>query len=52
MVGSKANLFIDDFLIDSGENITRTLHQPVKDDGGNTPVIALGSGIWCPEFDA
>ncbi|MCA9415478.1 MAG: hypothetical protein KC917_04380 [Candidatus Omnitrophica bacterium] len=36
-----AQLFIDDYLIDSQENLERTLHQPTKDHGGNIPIIAL-----------
>src|SRR2546427_7020502 len=34
-------LFVDDYLIESQSGLTRTLHQPRKDDGGNVPVIAL-----------
>lgn len=34
-------LFVDDYWIESHENLQRTLHQPVKDFGGNRPVIAL-----------
>ncbi len=34
-------LFADDFLIASSDGLKRTLHQPIKDDGGNTPVLAL-----------
>jgi len=34
-------LFIDDALIETQHNLHRTLHQPVKDFGGNQPVIAL-----------
>lgn len=36
-----AQLFVDDFLIESQAALQRTLHQPTKDDGGNEPVIAL-----------
>jgi hypothetical protein len=36
-----AQLFIDDFIIDSQTNITRTLHQPKKDNDGNTPILAF-----------
>ena len=36
-----AQLFIDDYLIDSQKNLKRTLHQPIKDNGGNFPVIEL-----------
>jgi len=42
----EAQLFVDDHLIANQKDLRRTLHQPVKDDGGNTPVIALDS-----EFD-
>lgn len=34
-------LFVDDYLIESEYGLTRTLHQPRKDDGGNVPVIAI-----------
>ncbi|MEO6436751.1 MAG: hypothetical protein ABIP55_13460 [Tepidisphaeraceae bacterium] len=37
----QAQLFVDDFLIDTQADLKRTLHQPKKDDGGNIPVIAL-----------
>lgn len=36
-----AQLFIDDFLIDSQTNLHRTLHQPKKDHGGNLPILAF-----------
>src|SRR5687767_1360652 len=36
-----AQLFVDDFLVESQTNLRRTLHQPKKDDGGNKPVIGL-----------
>jgi len=36
-----AQLFVDDYLIERGSNLHRTLCQPVKDDGGNQPVIEL-----------
>lgn len=35
-----AQLFVDDYLIDSAVDLKRTLHQPTKDDGGNIPIIA------------
>jgi len=35
-----AQLFVDDYLIDSATDLKRTLHQPTKDEGGNTPMIA------------
>ena len=43
-----AQLFIDDELIATQDNLKRTLHQPVKDDGGNVPIIASGpnSSLW------
>ena len=34
-------LFVDDALIDQPDGLHRTLHCPVKDHGGNQPVIAL-----------
>jgi hypothetical protein len=34
-------LFVDDEIIASHADLRRTLHQPIKDDGGNVPVIAL-----------
>jgi hypothetical protein len=36
-----AQLFVDDYMIESRENLKRTLHQPVKDFGGTRPIIAL-----------
>lgn len=36
-----AQLFVDDFLIDTQSGLGRTLHQPRKDNGGDQPVIAL-----------
>jgi hypothetical protein len=36
-----AQLFVDDYLVESKENLIRTLHQPVKDFGGTRPIIAL-----------
>ena len=36
-----AQLFIDDYLIESQKNLKRTLHQPLKDFGGDKPIIAL-----------
>ncbi|MEP6663646.1 MAG: hypothetical protein ABJC04_08270, partial [Verrucomicrobiota bacterium] len=36
-----AQLFVDDFIIETQTNLTRTLHQPKKDNGGNFPVIAI-----------
>jgi hypothetical protein len=41
-----AQLFIDDYLIESQSNLKRTLHQPRKDNGGNVPVLAIEN-----EFD-
>ena len=32
-------LFVDDALIESQSDLKRTLHQPVKETGGNTPLI-------------
>jgi len=39
-----AQLFVDDFLIESSTNLIRTLHQPVKDNQGQKPVISAKSG--------
>ena len=36
-----AQLFVDDALIAEQQGLSRTLHQPRKDDGGNRPVLAL-----------
>ena len=36
-----AQLFVDDQLIASSEGLVRTLHEPVKDDGGAKPVIEV-----------
>lgn len=36
-----AQLFIDDEVIESQNGLKRILHQPNKDHGGNTPVLAL-----------
>lgn len=36
-----AQLFIDNYLIESQENLERTLYQPIKDFGGDQPIIAL-----------
>ena len=37
-----AQLFIDDYLIDTQRDLKRTLRQPKKDNGGNTPLVLLG----------
>ena len=37
-------LFVDDWLIESQEGLVRTLHQPQKDNGGETPVIPAEEG--------
>jgi hypothetical protein len=34
-------LFVDDHLIAWQSGLIRTLHQPVKDDGGHAPVLAI-----------
>ncbi len=39
-----AQLFVDDFLIESESGLKRTLRQPDKDAGGNVPVIAAKEG--------
>ncbi len=36
-----SQLFVDDALIESSEGLVRTLHQPIKDYGGDRPVIAV-----------
>src|SRR6188474_3199048 len=36
-----AQLFADDFLIESQTSLKRTLRQPRKDDGGNVPILAF-----------
>jgi hypothetical protein len=38
-------LFVDDAFIESSQSLHRTLHQPRKDDDGNTPVIALAEAF-------
>ena len=37
----QAQLFVDDYLIATQDGLKRTLRQPVKDRGGNEPVIAI-----------
>jgi len=37
-------LFVDDFLLESQSGLKRTLHGPVKDNGGREPVIASRPG--------
>jgi len=39
-----AQLFVDDGMIEQHRDLRRTLHQPVKDNDGNRPVIAARSG--------
>jgi len=39
-----AQLFVDDGAIEQSQNLRRTLHQPIKDNDGNTPLIAARSG--------
>ncbi len=39
-----AQLFIDDVLIAEQSGLRRTLHQPAKDNDGNSPLIAARSG--------
>jgi len=39
-----AQLFVDDYLIDTQANLKRTLHQPTKEDGGNVPMIVAKPG--------
>ena len=39
-----AQLFIDDVMIAQQSGLRRTLHQPAKDNDGNTPLIAARAG--------
>jgi len=39
-----AQLFVDDGAIVQSSGLQRTLHQPAKDNGGNTPLIAARAG--------
>lgn len=39
-------LFVDDFLIESKENLKRTLHQPKKENSGNFPVLSLQPNLF------
>lgn len=39
-----AQLFVDDALIESQTDLKRTLHQPVKEAGGNAPLIVAAKG--------
>jgi len=39
-----AQLFVDDTLIASRDNLKRTLHQPVKEHGGQRPMIPARQG--------
>jgi hypothetical protein len=39
-----AQLFIDDVMIDQESSLRRTLHQPAKDNDGNSPLIAARTG--------
>ena len=41
----QAQLFVDDVLIDTQDNLKRTLHQPVKDNGGEFPMIPAKQGM-------
>jgi hypothetical protein len=36
-----AELFVDDYLIESQKDLKRTLHQPRKDNDGSVPVLAI-----------
>src|SRR5512140_2971510 len=40
-----AQLFIDDELIACSKDLKRTLHQPVKDNGGNVAMIPAKKGM-------
>ncbi|MHC4674916.1 MAG: hypothetical protein ACYTBZ_20720, partial [Planctomycetota bacterium] len=44
MANNSAQLFIDDFLMESSSNLVRTLHQPRKDNQGLTPIIKAKPG--------
>jgi hypothetical protein len=37
----EAQLFVDDYLISTQNDLVRTLHQPKKDNDGNQPILAL-----------
>ena len=39
-----AQLFVDEGAIEQASDLQRTLHQPAKDNGGNTPLIAARAG--------
>lgn len=39
-----AQLFLDDRVIAQSSDLRRTLHQPLKDNGGNAPMIAARDG--------
>jgi hypothetical protein len=44
VANNSAQLFIDDFLMESSSNLVRTLHQPRKDNQGLTPIIKAKPG--------
>lgn len=35
-------LFVDDYLIAAQTGLKRTIHRPIKDQGGNEPLLAIG----------
>lgn len=39
-------LFVDDLLIESGEDLVRRLHQPRKDESGQVPVLELSADVF------
>lgn len=36
-----SQLFIDDYLIESQKGLSRKLHEPMKENGGNEPLLAI-----------
>lgn len=40
----QAQLFVDNFLIATQEDLERTLHSPTKDHGGNEPILEAPEG--------
>jgi len=56
----QAQLFVDDYLIATQDQLERTLHSPTKDHGGNVPIleapkgttyIAYGSIVYDPKLE-
>src|SRR3990172_5665130 len=59
IAAGQAQLFVDDFLIATQNELQRTLHSPTKDNGGNVPIleapeeatyIAYGSIVHDPKL--